>query len=383
MRITNARFAVLICALGALSESLFYTALAPLLPGLDAELGLGHEMAGLLVAGYAIGYCIGAYPGYLLSARVGPRATSVVGVGAVAAATAFFAIGDDFPGLLVARTLVGFGSVVAYTGVLAAAADFVGEERRGAAIGRVYSGSAAGSAVGPLFGSLAEHVGRAPVFSAIAVGQLIVAALLSRLPSSPPTASMPLREALGYLRSADVRIGLWITAIPGFALGVLTLSGTYRLHEVGAGSTVIALAFSGVAVINVMVAPRIGAASDRMGRHRPIGLALIVAAVALVLMALAALEISTVALIAIAGAVLLAIAGPGLALVGDAIAAEGGDPRNSTFLMNITWGPAAALGAVAAGIAHGAQGAELSLLLLAGIAVFSVLLVRRSAPARV
>ncbi len=116
-----------------------------------------------------------------------------------------------------------------------------------------------------------------------------------------------------------------------------------------------------------------------MGRHRPIALALLVAAGALILMALAALEVSTVALIAISGAVLLAVAGPGLALVGDGIAKAGGDPRNATFLMNLAWGPAAALGAVAAGLVHGARGAELSILLLAGIAVLTALLVRRSA----
>ena len=66
---------------------------------------------------------------------------------------------------------------------------------------------------------------------------------------------------------------------PGFAIGVLTLSGAYRLDELHAGSTIIAIAFSGVAVINVFVAPRIGRASDRLGRTRPIMLALAVSAI--------------------------------------------------------------------------------------------------------
>ena len=59
MRITNLRLAILICALGALSESLFYTALAPMLTHLDSQLGFQEEQAGLLVAGYAIGYWFG------------------------------------------------------------------------------------------------------------------------------------------------------------------------------------------------------------------------------------------------------------------------------------------------------------------------------------
>ena len=45
--------------------------------------------------------------------------------------------------------------------------------------------------------------------------------------------------------------------------------------------------------------------------------------------------------------------------------------------MNVFWGPAAALGAISAGIVHGSAGAELSLLMLAAIAVVSLIYVRR------
>jgi MFS family permease len=254
-----------------------------------------------------------------------------------------------------------------------------GADRRGAAIGTVYSGSAAGSAVGPLVGTLAVHVGRGPVFAAVAAGQAVVAGLLTRLPTVPDTQHAPMAVMRSYLRSRTVRLGLWITSMPGFALGVLTLSGTYRLDEVGAGSAVIAIAFSGVAIINVFVAPRIGQASDRRGRRQPLMLALAVSGIGVALIAAAALEVSTVVLIAIAGAFMLAIAGPGLALVGDGIREQGGDPAHATFLMNIFWGPAAALGAIAAGLVHGSIGAELSLLLLSAMAGVSLLAVRRLA----
>ena len=377
MRISNLRIAILICALGAMSESLFYTALAPMLTVLDDDFGFGREQAGLLVAGYAIGYWLGAYPAYRLAARYGPRACAAVGVGLVALATFAFAYGDTFAILMLARTLVGVGSVVAYTGLLAAAGAIAGPDRRGAAIGTTYSGSAAGSAVGPLVGSLAVSLGRGPVFTGVAVGQALVAALLTRLPTVPNTEHAPMRVMWSHLRSPKVRVGLWITSVPGFALGVLTLSGTYRLDEMRAGSTVIAIAFSGIAVINVFVAPRIGRASDRLGRRKPLMLALLVATIAIVLIAAAAFEVSTVALIAIAGAFMLAVAGPGLALVGDGIHDAGGDPAHATFLMNMFWGPAAALGAIAAGLVHGAIGAEISLLMLAAIAAVSFLFVRR------
>jgi DHA1 family solute carrier family 18 vesicular amine transporter 1/2 len=371
MRITNLRLAILICALGALCESLFYTALAPMLTHLDSQLGFQEEQAGLLVAGYAIGYWFGAYPAYRLTTRFGPRATAAAGVGSVAIATLGFAAADTFTILMVARILVGAGSVIAYTGLLAAARSMAGHEHRGMAIGTVYSGSAAGSAVGPLVGSLAVEFGRGPVFTAVATGQAIVAAFVSRLPTVPNTDHVPMRVMWHYLSSQRVRTGLWITSVPAFALGVLTLSGTYRLTEIGACSTIIAIAFSGIAVINVFVAPRIGKASDRLGRRKPLMLALIVATIALLLITAASFETSTI--------VLIAIAGPGLALVGDGIHELGGDPAQGTFLMNMFWGPAATLGAISAGLVHGSIGSEVSLLMLAVVAASSVVLVRRLA----
>jgi len=96
-------------------------------------------------------------------------------------------------------------------------------------------------------------------------------------------------------------------------------------------------------------------------------------------MTLAALEVPTIALISVAGAFMLTVAGPGLALIGDGIRDLGGDPLHSTFLMNVFWGPAAALGAIAAGLVHGQAGAELSLLMLSVVAGGSILLVRRHA----
>ena len=379
LRIQNARHAIIICALGALSESLFYTALAPLLPSLDRQLGLGHAMAGILVAGYAIGYIFGTYPAIRLVTLRGPRATAVIGVMCVAFATAIFAVGDQLEILIAARILVGFGSVIAYTGVIAAASSIAGDQNRGLAIGTVYSGSAAGAAVGPLVGAAAEAAGRGPIFGIVAIGQLAVAGLLTQLPHVPAAKPVNVRETYRYLRYRRVWVGVWVTSIPGFALGVLVLSGSYRLSEIGATSLAIALAFSGIAVINVVANPTIGRLSDRIGRQMPILLALISAAVAVILMTLAALEVPTIILIALTGALLMTIGGPGLALIGDEITAHGGSTIQATLLMNTAWGPSAALGAILAGLFHGAVGAELSFAVLAAVALGSAFAVHRFA----
>ena len=378
------RAVLFVCALGALSESLFYTALAPLLPRIDVDLGLSHTLAGLLVAGYAIGYIIGTLPGYALAARYSPRTAGAIGIALVALGTAGFAFADVLPLLLTARILVGMGAVITYTGVLAVAADVSGPDARGHAIGRVYAGSAAGGAAGPLIGALADAAGRGPIFAFVAIAQTIVAVLIARLPATPPVAAMQLRDVLTQVRYRRVRIGLWITAIPGFTLGVLTVSGSYRIAELGGTSLAIGIAFSGIAVINVFLNPRIGHLSDRIGRERPAAIALICAAVAITVIVLTAIEVSTIALIAMTGALMTTIGGPGLALVGDEIARRGGDPAQATLLMNLFWGPTAAVGAVAAGIFHDAIGAAAALGMLGVVALISAAVVyreRAAAPA--
>ena len=373
------RRAILICSLGAMSESLIYTALAPLLDQLDGAEGFNHEQAGLLVAGYAIGYWLCSLPAYFLVERIGSRTTAVLGVTAVSVATLLFARCDSFPMLMAARLLVGMGSVLAYSGVLIVAGAMAGPDDRGGAIGTVYSGSAAGSSIGPLFGSLASFMGRSPVFTAVGVAQAFIALLLTHLPQPSAVRLPSLRAVLRNLQVRQVRLGLWITSIPGFALGILTVSGTYRLHELRASSMLVAIAFSGIALLNIVLAPRLGQASDRYGRRDPLTLALVVTAIAIALMAATSLKLSTVVLISIGGAFMLAVAGPGLALIGDGISLNGGDTAGATLLMNLFWGPAAALGAISAGLVHGALGAEWSFLLLTAVAAVSIIPVRRDA----
>lgn len=378
-QILNRPQAIQICALGALSESLVYTALAPLLNQLDGAEGFNHEQAGLLVAGYAIGYWLGALPAYQLVAHQGPRSTATLGITLVSGATLVFALGNSFPTLMSARILVGIGSVIVYTGVLTVAASLAGPDDRGASIGTVYSGSAAGSAVGPLIGSLASNIGRGPVFMAIAAGQALIALLLLKLPAISARSSPSARTVVRHLHAGQAWIGLWITSVPAFALGVLTVSGTYRLHELGAGPVFVAISFSGIATLNVFVAPWLGRASDRLGRRKPVMLSLAVATLSVALILAVAFKISTVILIAISGAFLLAVAGPGLSLIGDSISQDGGDPAGATLLMNVFWGPSAALGSIIAGLVHGGFGVEVSLVMLAIVAAVSVLVVRRYA----
>jgi len=368
-----------ICAMAAMAEALFADAITPMLPALDSQFGLGYAMAGLLVASYAIGYGIGTYPAVRLVSSVGPRATTVIGAAILVAGLLFFAVGPDVGLLFLGLALGGFGGVTMYTGVIALATASAGDEHRGATIGTVYSGGYAGSALGPMVGAAALAFGRGPAFGLLAAAQLLITGLLMRLPRAAPIAATPLRAMLAHLGSAQVRLGLWITSLPGFGLGVLMVSGTYRIQEVMGTTLMTAAAFGGIAVINVFAGPVLGNISDKMGRRQPLLVLMTFAAILLGMLIGVEERIPLVILIAIGGAIFSLVDGPGFALVGDGVQMRGGNDAEATFLMNLFWGPSAALGAILAGVFHGTGGAMLSFAVLAGITGISAVLVQRFA----
>src|SRR5438046_1051648 len=84
-------------------DTMFYAAIAPLLPGLAKELHLSKLSAGALTASYAAGTLIGALPGGVLSARVGPKKTVFVGLALLAVSTLAFGFVNDAALLDIAR----------------------------------------------------------------------------------------------------------------------------------------------------------------------------------------------------------------------------------------------------------------------------------------
>jgi len=76
----------LICA-AVLVDTVFFTALTPLLPHYVHALGLSKAGAGILVASYPVGTLIGALPGGVLASRLGVRPALVLGLAVMSAAT--------------------------------------------------------------------------------------------------------------------------------------------------------------------------------------------------------------------------------------------------------------------------------------------------------
>ena len=150
-------------------ESIFFAALAPLLPELTDDLGLSTFGAGVLVAAYAFGALLGAIPSGLAVSRLGVRPTVLWGLGLLAVTCVAFGFVDSYALLVGARIGQGVAASFLWTGALAWLVDAAPPDRRGEYLGYTTSGAIAGSLVGPLLGGAASHFGRGATFAGVAV----------------------------------------------------------------------------------------------------------------------------------------------------------------------------------------------------------------------
>jgi MFS family permease len=132
-----------------------------------------------------------------------------------------------------------------------------------------------------------------------------------------------------------------------------------------------------MAVITTILEPLLGRVGDKWGRRRPRFILMLLAVIAMSMLIPIHERVALLVLIAIAGSFFSVVDGPGFALVGDGVESLGGNAAATTFLVNLSWGPFAALGAIVAGVCHDVAGAALSFSVLAAVTAFSAGLVYR------
>jgi MFS family permease len=320
-----------------LVDTMFFAAVAPLLPHYTDELHLSKTAAGILTAAYPAGTFVGALPSGWLAIRWGVKATLLLGLSLLGLASLGFAFANHIVLLDGARFIQGVGGACMWAAGMAWLVSASPPDRRGEMIGAALSAAIVGVLLGPVLGGAASVLSPEVVFSAVAVVAVVLAAWAWSMPTVEPEESPGIGAMLRALRRPAVIIGFWLFTIPALFSGVIEVLVPLHMDDLGASGTTIGAVFLFAAAVEAVLSPIAGRFSDRAGRIAPIRIGLIGAMVAAVLLPLP----HTIVLVALAVAFMVAALAtfwaPGMALLSDAAEDAGLDLALAFALSNLAW----------------------------------------------
>lgn len=360
-----------------LVETIFFAALAPLLPRFADDLGLAKWQSGLLVATYALGGMAGALPGGLLSSRAGVKTTVLAGLLTVCGTSVAFGLVDSYWLLDLARFAQGFGGALCWTGALAWLVSAAPRERRGELIGVAMSAAIGGALLGPVLGGIASHFGRAPVFGGIGGLALAIALGATRMPAPVRDESQQLRVLLHAIRSRQVLAGMWLLSLPALLFGTLSVLGPLQLDRLGWGVVGVAGTFFVSAGLEAAMAPPTGRWSDRRGPLAPIRVGLVAGAAASLVIPWIG-ERWTLSVFIVLAAIAYGIFwAPAMAMLSDGWEKAGVGHGLGFALMNFGWAPGNVVGAGFGGAIADVAGDAAAYALLAALCLATLAAVQR------
>lgn len=350
-----------------LVDTMFFAAVAPLLPHYSDELDLSKTGAGILTAAYPAGMFAGALPAGWLATRWGVKPTLLVGLAMLGLTSLGFAFAHDILLLNGARFIQGIGGACMWAAGMAWLVSAAPAERRGELIGAALSAAIVGVLLGPVLGGAATVLSPEAVFSAVAVVAAGLAAWAWTMPAVEPEESPGLRAMLRALRRPAVMTGTWLFTLPALFSGVIEVLVPLRLDDFGVAGAAIGAVFLISAAVEAVISPLAGRASDRVGRLGPIRVGLVGAAIMAILLPLPGSALLIAAAVVLAFTALATFWAPAMAMLSDASEAAGLDQALAFSISNLAWAVGHVLGAGAGGALAEAKGDAVPYGILAGL----------------
>lgn len=255
-------------------DTVFFTALTPLLPHYVHSASLSKAGAGLLVAAYPAGTLVGALPGGLLVARLGARRGVLFGLILMSASTLLFGWSTTEVVLDAARFVQGLGGACTWAAGMAWIASTAPVERRGELLGTTLGAAIGGALFGPVVGAIANQIGTGPTFSAAAVFGAVLIVLNFLVPAPAKAEPQGLAAAFASVKDRGIAMGLWLTTVAGLGFGVLDVLAPLRLSDLGASALLIGVTFLASAAFEAGFSPFTGRLADRRGPYVPVRISL-------------------------------------------------------------------------------------------------------------